>query len=268
MVGVVGSSPIAPTNTEARHVFHPANPAGLFHAVQRSIADGAFAMNLSSASQDRAVRLRVDFVSDVTCPWCVIGLHALEQAMSRLQGVVEVDLQLQPFELNPDMPPQGEAIVDYVARKYGSTPEELAQRQEQIRARGAEVGFDFGTRDRVYNTFDAHRLLRWADAQGLALPLLHALFRAYHARGENPGGHEVLRRAAAEVGLDPAQADEVLRSGAQADQVRAEVTRWQQLGVHAVPSVVVEGRYLIQGGQPAQVFEQALRRIAEAPPAE
>ena len=206
--------------------------------------------------------MRIDFVSDVTCPWCAIGFNALETALERLGGEFHVELHLQPFELNPDMPPEGEDLVGYLARKYGSSAEELAQRQALIRRRGAEVGFTFGPRTHVWNTFDAHRLLHWAGLQGRARELKRALLAAYHTRGENPGSPEVLLRLAGEAGLDAGRAREVLESGEFGAEVREQERQWQVLGIHSVPSVIVDGRHLIQGGQPVEVFESALRRIA------
>jgi predicted DsbA family dithiol-disulfide isomerase len=205
--------------------------------------------------------LHIDFVSDITCPWCAIGLHALEQAIARLGATRPVELNLQPFELNPDMPPEGEPIADYAARKYGASADEMVARQVLIRARGAEAGLALAERTHVYNTFDAHRLLHWAGLQGRALDLKRALLQAYHVRGENPAAHEVLLRAAAAAGLDAAPAREVLASGAYADAVRDAVRQWQQRGIESVPSVIIDGRYLIQGCHLAAVFEQALRRI-------
>ena len=206
--------------------------------------------------------MKIDFVSDVTCPWCAIGLRALEQALDRLGDEVQVELHLQPFELNPDMPPEGEDLAHYVVRKYGSTAEELAERQVLIRQRGAEVGFDFGPRQRVWNTFDAHRLLHWAGLEGRSRELKRALLAAYHTRGENPSAHDVLLRLAGEVGLDVERVRAVLASGEFAAEVRERARHWQQLGIHSVPSVIVNDRHLIQGGQPVAVFEQALREIA------
>jgi len=206
--------------------------------------------------------MKIDFVSDVTCPWCAIGLRALEQALDRMGDEVQVELHLQPFELNPDMPPEGEDLAHYVVRKYGSTAEELAERQVLIRQRGAEVGFDFGPRQRVWNTFDAHRLLHWAGLEGRSRELKRALLAAYHTRGENPSAHDVLLRLAGEVGLDVERARVVLASGEFAAEVRERARHWQQLGIHSVPSVIVNDRHLIQGGQPVAVFEQALREIA------
>jgi len=208
--------------------------------------------------------MKIDFVSDVTCPWCAIGLAALEQAIARLGDEVQVELRMQPFELNPDMPPEGEDIAHYAARKYGASAEELAARQALVRQRAAEVGLQFGTRTRVWNTFDAHRLLHWAGIEGRQRELKHALLSAYHQRGDNPGSREVLLRAAAEAGLDPERARAVLESDEFAAEVRERVRHWQALGIHAVPTVIVDDRHLIQGGQPVEVFEQALREIAMA----
>ncbi len=213
----------------------------------------------------KAVTMKIDFVSDVTCPWCAIGLAGLEQAIARVGDEIEVELHLQPFELNPDMPPGGEDLAHYAARKYGITAEELAARESLIRQRAAAESLQFGERKRVFNTFDAHRLLHWAGAAAgprRQLALKRALLAAYHARGEDPGSHKVLLQAAAEAGLDVAQARAVLQSGTGADEVRASVRRWQALGIHSVPSVIIDECHLIQGGQPVEVFEQALREIA------
>ena len=206
--------------------------------------------------------MRIDFVSDVTCPWCAIGFTALERALERLGGEVPVELHLQPFELNPDMPPEGEDIVRYMGRKYGLTAEQVAERRAVIRERGAAVGFDFGPRTHVWNTFDAHRLLHWAGLEGRGRELKRALLAAYHGRGENPGSHEVLLRLAGEAGLDAGRASDVLEGGAFAAEVREQERHWQRLGIRSVPSVIVERRHLIQGGQPVEVFENALREIA------
>jgi len=209
--------------------------------------------------------MKIDFISDVTCPWCAIGLASLEQVIARLDREVPVDLTLQPFELNPGMPPEGEDIAHYAARKYGSTSEELAARQMLIRQRAAEVGLNFAVRTRVWNTFDAHRLLHWAGIEGRQRELKHALLAAYHARGENPGALEVLLRAAAEARLDVTRAREVFERGEFGDDVRAQVQHGPALGIHSVPSVVINGRHLIQGAQSAEVFQQALSEIAAAP---
>jgi len=206
--------------------------------------------------------MKLQLVSDVACPWCAIGLNSLEIALKRIGDDAAVDLEVEPFELNPDMPPEGEDVLEYVGRKYGSSAAELSARHALIRERGAAVGFTFGQRTRIWNTFDAHRLLHWAGLEGRKRELKHALLAAYHTRGENPGSREVLLRVATEVGLDVERARVVLDSGEYGAEVRERIRHWQQLGIHSVPSIVVDGRYLIQGGQPPEAFEQALREIA------
>lgn len=213
-------------------------------------------------------RITIDFVSDVVCPWCAVGLGSLETALQRLEGEIDAEIRFQPFELNPDMAPEGEDITEHLARKYGSTPEQQAANWARIRERAAAVGFDFAERGRgrTWNTFDAHRLLHWAGEQDLALQrkLKRALLEAYFTRAESPADHAVLVRAAEEAGLDPDRAREVLATGAHAEQVREQQAFYSAAGVRAVPSVIVNQRHLIQGGQPPEVFEQALRQIVAA----
>ena len=209
--------------------------------------------------------MKIEFVSDVACPWCAVGLHALERALERIGDDIDVELHFEPFELNPTLGADGEDAAEYLARKYGLTPEQLAANRRNIAERGAAVGFEFGERSHVWNTFDAHRLLYWAALEGptgsqRALKL--ALLRAYHGEGRNPGAHEVLLDLAAKVGLDVERARTVLASDEFADAVRERERHWHQLGINAVPSVIVNDRHLIQGGQPPEAFEQALRQIA------
>ena len=206
--------------------------------------------------------MRIDFVSDVACPWCAVGLNSLERALERVGDTVPVELHFQPFELNPDMAAEGADASEYLRGKYGLSAEQLERNRANIRARGAAVGFAFGERAHVWNTFDAHRLLYWAGLEGRQRELKHALLQAYHGEGRNPGARDVLVELAGAVGLDVAAAGEVYDSGAYADEVREEERRWQQLGISSVPSIVIDGRHLIQGGQPPEVFEQALRQIA------
>jgi len=207
--------------------------------------------------------LRIDFISDVVCPWCVIGLGGLEAALERLGGEVEAQIHFQPFELNPHMPAGGQNIVEHIAQKYGSTPEQSARAREAIRDRAAQVGFTIAmtSESRIYNTFDAHRLLHWAGLQGRQAELKRALFEAYFTGGEDLGETETLARAAQAGGLDTDAAREVIASGRYADEVRRVEAAWREAGVSAVPTVVVDERYVISGGQPAEVFERALRTI-------
>ncbi|MFM2120101.1 MAG: hypothetical protein RL722_1569 [Pseudomonadota bacterium] len=214
--------------------------------------------------------IRIDFVSDVACPWCAVGLNGLERALERLAGEAgfapgEVAIEFQPFELNPQMPPEGEDTVEHLARKYGITPAQIRQNQEALRQRGASVGFTFGERKRIHNTFDAHRLLMWAGEtgpEGAQRRLKHALLGAYFTQGQNPGDVEVLVAAASAAGLDGEAARALLAGPAYRDEVKAREREWQDLGIHSVPAVIVNRRHLIQGGQPPEVFEQALRQIA------
>ena len=216
--------------------------------------------------------MKIDFVSDVSCPWCAIGLTSLETALERLGPEVPVTLHFQPFELNPQMAPEGEDTTEHIARKYGMPEEQVRKNREAIRERGAAVGFTFNMdkRSRIYNTFDAHRLLHWAEVldaeQGTtgenALALKHAFLKAYFTDGQDPSDHSVLARVAAEVGLDAERAKQILASDEFAAEVRERERFYLDHGVHAVPSVIINDRHLIQGGQPPEVFEQALRRLA------
>ena len=216
-----------------------------------------------SSTPATPVPIRIDFVSDVSCPWCVIGLKSLEQALDKLDGTVQAEIHFQPFELNANMPAEGEDIGEHIARKYGSTPEQMAQSREAIRARGEQLGFTFAMdkRGRIYNTFDAHRLLHWAGLEGRQKALKMALFDAYFTQGQNPSSHEVLLAVAVKVGLDTVKAAEVLASDAYADEVRAQEQFYHQNGINSVPAVIINERHLISGGQPPEVFEQALRQI-------
>lgn len=208
--------------------------------------------------------LRIDFISDVACPWCAVGLASFERALESLEGAVPVDLHFQPFELNPTMAPAGADATAYLKGKYGMSDAQLAQARATLRERGAAVGFEFGTRERVWNTFDAHRLLHWAGLLpgDVQWRLKRALLTAYHRDGRNPGDPEVLLSEAVALGLDPDDVRRVIEENRFADEVRAAEAEWQEAGIRAVPSVVVNGRHLIQGAQPPEAFAQALRQIA------
>lgn len=218
--------------------------------------------------------LRIDFVSDISCPWCAIGLGALEQALERLKGEVRAEIHFQPFELNPKMPPGGQDITEHLTEKYGSTPAQQAKAREMIRQRGLEAGFEFSLegRSRIYNTFDAHRLLHWADEEGVpdaadGTPsqqrrLKKALFAAYFTRGLSPESREVLIEAATEAGLDPVRAAQVLDDGEYAEAVRERESFYLDNDIHAVPATIIDHKALIPGGQTVEVFERLLRKLA------
>lgn len=219
-----------------------------------------------SSRNSGMTKLRIDFVSDVVCPWCAVGLASLEQALRQLQGEVEAEIHFQPFELDPNMPAGGMDVAGNLKRKYGMSDAQLAENQARIRDRGAELGFsfDFNARSRTWNTFDAHRLLHWAAAEApeRQLPLKRALLVANFSEGRDISDHAVLAEVAAGVGLDAQRASAVLAGGEFADAVRDAEKFFQGLGISSVPAVIVERKHLISGGQPPEVFERALRELA------
>ena len=212
-------------------------------------------------------KLKIDFVSDIACPWCAVGLGALEQALDELTQEVQADLHFQPFELNPSMPPGGQDLFEHLNQKYGSTKDQQAQMYQNIKARGEEVGFAFHPtgRGRIFNTFDAHRLLHWAEVTGepgAQHRLKKAFLQAYQGRGEAIESHEVLLGIVQSLGMDLEAARAILQSDTYAEEVRAKENFYTSAGIHSVPAVIINDRHLISGGQPAQVFVQALRDIA------
>lgn len=210
--------------------------------------------------------MKIDFVSDISCPWCAIGLRGLEEALKRTSDLVDADLHFHPFELNPMMAKGGESIAEHIMRKYGRTPEQSEETRAMIRQRAAEVGFTMnsGADSRIYNSFDAHRLLHWAriEGGGRQRKLKNRLFEIYFTEQRDPSDHKVLVAAAAGVGLDAATAAEILASDLYAEDVRQAEHFWQAHGVNSVPAIIINDRYLISGGQPPDAFEQALRSIA------
>jgi len=210
--------------------------------------------------------VRIDFVSDVSCPWCAIGLASLQQALAKLAGEVSAEIHFQPFELNPQMAAGGEDSTEHLVHKYGSSAEQIDANRAAIRARGAALGFTFNMdrRSRVYNTFDAHRLLHWAELEGRQLALKQLLLRAYFTDGEDVSAHDTLVRLASEAGLDAERARQILASDEYASEVRAQEQFFMSRGIHSVPATIINGEHLISGGQPPEAFEQALRQIATA----
>lgn len=209
-------------------------------------------------------KLKIDFVSDIACPWCAVGLGGLEKALDTLQGEITADISFHPFELNPQMPAGGQSSLEHIAQKYGSSPAQIRANRDMIRERAVGVGFVMNTSDasRIYNTFDAHRLLAWAKEEGRQLDLKRRLLALNFTDQADPGDHDALVAAAEAVGLDGAEARAVLESDRYAEQVRAEEALWQSRGINSVPAVIVNDRYLISGGQPPEEFERQLRAIA------
>lgn len=205
--------------------------------------------------------LRIDFVSDVACPWCVIGLRSLLKALDETGA--EAEIHLQPFELNPDMAPEGENTAEHVAKKYGSTPERSDGVRQVIREHGAALGFTFnyGPESRIWNTFDAHRLLHWAELEGDGLALKEALFKLNFTDQRSTSDHAALLDAVRDAGLDDARAREILASDEYGAEVRHAEEFWRAQGIQAVPSAIFNQRWLIQGGQPPEVFAQVIRDV-------
>ncbi|HEY0953772.1 MAG TPA: DsbA family oxidoreductase [Roseateles sp.] len=209
--------------------------------------------------------MRIDFISDIVCPWCAIGLYSLEAAAARIPGL-QLDLHFHPFELNPGMGPEGQDIEEHLAQKYGAGPAQLAGTRQAIRERGEALGFDFRmeARSRIYNTRDAHRLLHWADeAFGGAVQraLKLALLKAYFTEGRNVSDRAVLLELAVAASLPEAESRELLAGDRYNAEVEAAEAQVHGQGIHAVPAIVVNQRHLIQGGQSVEVFEKLLRQV-------
>ncbi|MBY5991005.1 DsbA family oxidoreductase [Ferrimonas balearica] len=205
--------------------------------------------------------LTIDIVSDVVCPWCIIGYQSLRQALDN-QGL-DAEIRWHPFELNPQMPAEGQDLGAHLREKYGITPEQSAQNRQMIEQRAQALGFPLRFTDnaRIYNTFDAHRLLSWAAEQDKQTELKLALFRLYFVEGGNPSDRSALVACAQSVGLKAEIAREVLEQGRYAEAVRSEQGQWPGMGISAVPAFIINRQYLISGGQSVEAFEQALGEI-------
>lgn len=208
--------------------------------------------------------LQIDFVSDVVCPWCVIGLKSLEAAIANAADVLTAEIHFRPFELNPGMAAEGENVGEHIARKYGADPERSKGTRDLIRSSAAELGFNMATNadSRIWNTFDCHRLLHWAGEQGRQHALKMALFTAHFTEQRSLADPETLVAAAVVARLDGDAARAIVQTDAYATEVRADERHWRENGIDAVPAIVIDGKYLITGGQPVASFEKMLRRIA------
>lgn len=213
--------------------------------------------------------MRIDFVSDVACPWCVIGLLGLEKALAEVRDEIDVELHFQPFELSPNLPAEGRNVVEHLSETYGSTPDEVIARRGEVVSRAADLGFTMidDRENRLYNTFDANRLMHWAGLEGKQGPLKHALFEAYHGRNENMTDAQVLVAAAEAAGLDGQAARGIIDSGEYAQEVRRAEYHWQTRGVTGVPAAIVDERYVVSGAQPPETYARVLRQIAAQPQA-
>jgi predicted DsbA family dithiol-disulfide isomerase len=211
-----------------------------------------------------ATELKIDIVSDISCPWCIIGFKSLQTALKEIGPDIIANIEWQPFELNPQMPTEGQNITEHITQKYQISEQQAGQNREAIKQRGLSVGYEFGNREggRIYNTFDAHRLLHWAKTQSKQTDLKLALFDLYFKDSGNPSAHDQLLKTVKSVDLDVIEAKQILDS----DQFTADVRQLQQYyqnaGVQSVPAVIVNNKHLISGGQSADVFQQALIKIA------
>lgn len=205
--------------------------------------------------------IKIDIISDVVCPWCAIGYFQLEQAMAALE--LSAEIRWLPFELNPQMPPEGENLTEHVARKYGSTPEQSARSRQQLVALGEELGLEFhyDEHSRIYNTFDAHQMILWAGLQGQARAMKLGLFKAYFSEGRNVSDKRVLIDVAASLGFDREEAKRLLETQAFADTVKEEEQAWRDRGITGVPAMIFEGRYLIPGAQGAENYANILQQV-------
>lgn len=208
--------------------------------------------------------IRVDIVSDVVCPWCAIGYYQLAKAV-RETGI-EVDIHWHPFELNPQMAPEGENLRAHLAAKYGTTPEGSRQARARLTEMGAALGFTFNYADdmRMYNTFRAHQLIDWAEEQGKAHEVKLALFAAFFSRREDVSSIAVLAGVATAAGLDGDAARAMLDSGERAEQVRAKEQFWTSRGVRGVPAMIFERQHLVSGAQGEENYAGILRQLKAA----
>lgn len=212
--------------------------------------------------------LKIDIVSDVVCPWCIIGYKQLQKALDIVGDEVAPEITWHPFELNPQMVPEGEDITEHVARKYGASAEQSAANRSRLKDTGERLGFAFNHAPgmRIYNTFKAHQLLTWAgDTQGgeAQTRLKLALFAAYFQDNRDVSDEDVLLDVVADVGLDPEDARAVLNDPDNEAEVRAHLDHWIEQGISGVPAIIFDGKYLVPGAQEAETFVNVIRKVRE-----
>lgn len=207
--------------------------------------------------------LQVDIISDVVCPWCIIGYKQLQKALAALPGQFAVTLRWHPFELNPQMPAAGQDLREHLAQKYGTSPDRSRAARVRLSTLGESLGFTFDYFDgmRMVNTFRAHQLLHWAAGQGRQTELKLALFEAFFSRREDVNDPAVLAAVAARAGLDSDEAGAVLSDERYAPAVRAEQQYWLEQDVHAVPTFFFQRQYIVPGAQDAEAFVRLLQKI-------
>jgi len=213
------------------------------------------------------IPLQIDIVSDIVCPWCVIGYLQLQRALQQMGEVFTLDIHWRPFELNPGMASGGQDIGEHLAQKYGSSGEQSRAIRERLTRLGESLGFhfDYFPGMCIYNTFRAHQLLHWARSEGRQSELKMALFEAYFSRRENVDDCSVLAATAGRAGLDPARAAEVLETGCYAGAVRTDQASWLEREVHAVPTFFFNRGFPVPGAQEAVTFVKVLERLRQFP---
>ena len=210
----------------------------------------------------QAEPLNIDIVSDVMCPWCIIGYKQLEKAL-KATGT-QASITWHPFELNPQMPEEGQDFREHITQKYGISDEDSARNRQQMTQMGAELGFTFKFDDnmRMANTFLAHQLLHWAEEHGKQHELKMELFETHFTHQKNVGDKNTLASAAERVGLDKTEALALLNDERYASAVREKQQFWMQQGIQGVPATVVNRWHLISGAQGEAGFTQLLKQLA------
>ncbi len=212
---------------------------------------------------DQRSSIHIDIISDVVCPWCVIGYGQLRKAMAEFGEKARFTLDWRAFELNPQMSEAGENLRAHLNRKYGTTPEQSAAARARLAELGRSLGFTFDYHDdmRVYNTFKAHQLLCWARERGRQTELKSALFAAYFTRREDISSVATLVDVAGRAGLDKTQAEAALRDGRYEAAVRDEERQWLNRGVHAVPAFIFDHQYALSGAQEPETFTGLFEKL-------
>ena len=212
--------------------------------------------------------IKIDYISDIACPWCAVGLGNLNQAIDQLSDQANFEVHFRPFELNPNMPKGGQDAIEHLTEKYGLTAEQVKTNQANIRAKALEAGFEFHPegRKRVYNTFDAHRLLHWAGQEfGLEKQaiLKKELLNTYFCLAVNLDDQHNLLDAVTRSGLDQDRALEILKNNEFAKEVRTEEATYTNAGINSVPAIILNNQYLMQGAQPSESFVNAFAQLIE-----
>ncbi|WP_271405749.1 DsbA family oxidoreductase [Tenacibaculum soleae] len=206
-------------------------------------------------------KLKIDIISDVVCPWCTIGYKRLEEAISDLDLKDQIEIEWHPFELNPNMPIEGQDLTEHITEKYGVTLEKQKLSQKKMTISGREVGFKFDYFDtmRIVNTFDAHVLLDYANEKGKQTELKMALTKAYFSHRKNVSEREILKEILIEIGVNTEKAFTYLNDKENRYKVRNKQSYWKSMGVNSVPTFIFNKKNAVTGAQPIETFKQILK---------